>query len=368
MSILMASKKTAREQDAFDRRVFRLITGCTGMTVASISRKLDCDWHTVDRSVKRLLLSGKIKCVENSKNLKIYENAERPLDPYGTLADGLSSDETDAYSPPMTTAHEMTKDCHFDKTTRSHISGCYTVDIKKGGKIEPTIRDKQGFTIGHWNIEPRRLKNALYYKGAIQVQREYIQFQANQNSRGEWTMLSVYPNPRRIYYANAVAHAHIVMNEQVEIVTKILSEDGWEFSGEPILKGTMHYGEVAPELLRYAGRSFREDCDRASLHADHSVPEGELEIYEDSVDPEKTQEHINVIFDLPERLLSMENNLVHLYHILDKMERIHEKNAEMNQSLLENIQLQTSILAELGISRGKDAMAYKTNDDRTGYQ
>lgn len=357
----MVSKKTKEENTVFDKKVFRLITGCSGETIASISRRLGVDWHTVKRSINRLESQGKIKCVENSKNLKIYENAERHIDPYTMLAKEKSGESPTDYTPPMTSSDDPPKNSHFDKRTRVHVTGCYTIDIQRAGKMEEVIRDKQGFTIGKWNLTPKQLRNSIYYRGAIQVNHEYIKFNANQDGKGNWTKLAVYPNERRIYYANATVEAYRVMGEQVEIVAKILTEDGWRFEGEPTLLGTMHYGELNPQLLRYAARSFKEDCDNASLHADHSVPQGELEIYEDPFDKELTQDRINIIFDLPDRLLAMEKEIVSLYKLAQKMTAI-------NQSILNNIQLQSSMLAEMGIVQGEAMKSTFNQDDRTGYQ
>lgn len=366
----MVSKKTLMEQEAFDRKVHRLICGCSGATISSIAKKYGCSWHTVDNSIKRLEEKGKIRCLDKCASPRIYENCERSLDPYGTLGSKLNGDAARVHSPPMTKCEGSHNDSRFDKTTRAHITGSYSVGIIKGGEVKKAIRDKDGFTIGKWDIEPKKLNTALYYSGAVMLpQQEHIRFNAFQSKDGEWTTLSIFPNPRRVYYANATVEAYRVMGEQAEIVTKVLSEDGWRFDGDPVFKGTMHYGEIAPELLRYAGRSFKEDCDNATLHADHSVPEGELEIYEDPFDKERTQDQINIIFDLPDRLLNMERNLVHLYRLLDKQYELSEKNAEINQSLLANIQLQSTLLAEMGIIQGQSAM--KTpgeSEDRTGYQ
>lgn len=365
----MVSKKTLMEQEAFDRRVQRIICGTSGATISSIAKKFGCGWHTVERSIKRLEEKGKIRCIDKCASPRIYENGERKLDPYNTLGGSLSDEMAKIHSPPMTSGDKTSRDGRFDKTTRAHITGSYTVGILKGGEVKKAIHDKDGFTIACWNIEPKKLNASIYYSGAVLLPSEQIKFNAYQSNDGEWTTLSIYPNPRRIYYANATVEAYRVMGEQAEIVTKILSEDGWKFDGQPVFKGTMHYGDIAPELLRYAGRSFKEDCDRASLHADHSIPEGELEIYEDAFDKQKTQDQINIIFDLPDRLLNMERNLVHLYRLLDKQYELSQKNAEINQSLLANIQLQSTLLAEMGIIQGENALKtpYKT-DDRTGYQ
>lgn len=365
----MVSKKTIAEQEAFDRRVRRAICGTTGATISSIAKKYGCGWHTVERSIKRLEEQGKIRCIDKCASPRIYEDGEGKCDPYKVLGKGLNGDLDESHSPPMSSGEGKAKDGRFKKTTRAHITGNYTVPIIKGGEVKKAIRDKDGFTIGYWNVEPKKLNASVYYSGAISIPEEQIKFNAYQSKEGEWTTLSIYPNPRRVYYANATVEAYRVMGEQAELVTKILSEDGWKFDGIPTFNGTMHYGEINPELLRYAGRSFKEDCDNASLHADHSVPEGELEIYEDPFDKQKTQDHINIIFDLPERLLNMERNLVHLYRLLDKQYELSQKNAEINQSLLTNIQLQSTLLAEMGIIQGEGAMKTPYNkDDRTGYQ
>ena len=365
----MVSKKTLMEQEAFDRRVHRLICGTTGATISSIAKKYGCGWHTVDRSIKRLEAQGKIRCIDKCASPRIYENGERPLDPYGTLGDRLNDHSAKVNSPPMTNGEPSSNDSRFKKTTRAHITGNYSVNIVKGGEVKKAIHDKDGFTIASWNLEPKKLKASLYYSGAVMLPGEQIRFNAFQSNEGEWTTLSIYPNPRYVYYAKATVEAYRVMGEQVEIVTKVLSEDGWKFDGQPVFKGTMHYGDIAPELLRYAGRSFKEDCDNAVLHADHSIPGGELEIFEDPLDRDKTQDQINIIFDLPDRLLNMERNLVHLYRLLDKQYELSQKNAEINQSLLANIQLQSTLLAEMGIVQGEKALKtpYQT-DDRTGYQ
>lgn len=358
----MVSKKTKEEQKAFDRRVFNLITGYSGETIASISRRIGCDWHTVQRSVKRLESQGRIRCIENTGNLKIYENSERNINQYETLAKDKSDANSDDNSPPITMSDSSDKKTPMGKTTRAHITGCYSVGICRAGKMDKAIRDEQGFTIGSWNLEPYRLKASIYYKGSISLGvGEQIKFQAHQSKNAQWTTLNIYPNPRRIYYATATVESYRVMGEQAELVTKVLNRDGWEFDGIPVFKGTMHYGEINPELLAYAGRSFKEDMDNASLHADHSVPEGELEIYEDPFDKKRTQENINIIYDLPDRLRAMEESIIALYKLSRELH-------EQNKIIVASTQLQAEALANMGIVQGETAIVRAKTDDRTGYQ
>lgn len=358
----MVKKKTIQEQETFDRRVRRLICGCSGMTISSIAKKFGCGWHTVERSIKRLEESGKIKCVDKCASPRIYEDGERPLDPYRTLAREENPDVANPNSPPMTNGKQPTNDSRFDKTTRVHITGCYSVGIRRKGKMEKAIRDKDGYTIGFWNLEPKKLNASVYYSGAVSLNQEQIKFSAYQTKFGDWTSLSVYPNPRRVYYANATVEAYRVMGEQVEVVTKILAADGWQFDGDPVFKGTIHYGGIAPELLRYAGRSFKEDFDNATVHADHSVPEGELEIYEDPFNKGRTQENINIMYDLPDRIRAMEDAIIGLYKLSRHIVNLQETNVESSKLL-------TEALTNFGIVQAEQMMARSKNeDDRTGYQ
>lgn len=359
----MVSRKTIQEQEAFDRRVHRLICGCTGMTISSIARKFGCGWHTVERSIRRLETSGKIRCVDGCANPRIYENGERPLDPYNTLGKAIDGGTPQSDTPPMTNGEPKSKDGKFEKTTRAHITGCYSVGIRRKGKMEKAIRDSDGYTIGYWNLEQKKLNASVYYSGAVSLNQEQIKFNANQNKYGEWTTLSVYPNPRRVYYATATVEAYRVMGEQVELVTKILSDDGWQFDGDPVFKGTMHYGEIAPELLRYAGRSFKEDFENAAIHADHSVPQGELEVYEDPFNKGRTQENINIMYDLPDRIRAIEDAVLGLYKLSKHIVTLQETNVESSKLL-------TEAMTNFGIIQTEQIMARAkaTEDDRTGYQ
>lgn len=367
----MVSKKTIQEQEAFDRRVHKLICGCSGMTISSIAQKFGCGWHTVDRSLRRLEAQGKIRLVEGCKNPRIYENGERSLNPYETLADKKMANGEDVYTPHITPDDNSLQKGKKDKTTRAHITGCYSIDICRKGEIEKAIPDDKGFTIGAWDLSPRKLKASQYYRGYVSLKDEQIKFRANQNASGEWTTLSVYPNPRRIYYATATVEAHRVMSDQVEIVTRILGKRNWEFSGDPVFKGVMHYGEIAPELLRYAGRSFKEDLDNATLHADHSVPEGELEIYDDPFNRERTQDNINVMFDLPDRIRAMEDGMKEMEAAVVGLYRLYKHIVNLEEINVKSSKLLTEAMTNFGFAQAGQVVArVKTSDDddRTGYQ
>jgi len=367
----MVSKKTIQEQEAFDRRVHKLICGCSGMTISSIANKFGCGWHTVDRSLRRLEAQGKIRLVEGCKSPRIYENGERSLDPYGTLADEKMASGEDVYMPHITPGESSPQKGKKDKTVRAHITGCFSIDICRNGLIEKAIPDDNGFTIGAWNLTPRKLKASQYYKGYVSLKDEQIKFRAHQSNTGEWTTLSVYPNPRTIYYATATVEAHRVMADQVEIVTKILSKRDWEFKGNPVFKGTMHYGGIAPELLRYAGRSFKEDIDNATLHADHSVPEGELEIYDDPFDRERTQDNINVLYNLPDRLRAMEDGIKEMESAVLGLYRLYKRVIELEEINVKSSKLLTETMTNYGYAQAEQVVARaKTSDedDRTGYQ
>lgn len=275
----------------------------TGKSVPTVCQLMKIGRTTGYEYTKKLEYLGEIRRVAGTLSPVLYEDAKKR----GCFGYAGSPEISERFCPAdeleksdLSAPNELTRS---DKFVRAHFAGAWVVSVDKIGDRPTRLEDGQGYTIGGFAPKERLIKKTTVHDGHIMGYHEIIKFTLYLANKGP--KLTIFPNPRQVYYENATIEGPRALERQCLEVCRILERNGWKFSSRPALRGEMHYGDIEPMLLAHANPDHHDD--NAPVHTDASNGEPEVEIYGDSP---TAQRDIDILSTLPERIVSITSALV----------------------------------------------------------
>lgn len=325
------------EREAFDKKVYSYFKVKGTLCPAEISKHFKKKWETAHNSILRLVEKGLIFYhPEISRSPKCYsiwpdhaDNVnQRYFEPSQTSKNGNlrgKSTTSTLDSSPFDegivrgqvvqiiekrgfVCHPSYKGKDLPRTfVRGHIHGQYFVDIKTVGKMPETFIVPDTEITGGWT--KRRMTGNLCYYGHIKFpeDRQDFKIHAMSDKEGNLRGLSVYVHPRYIYHENNSMTASLEFRQQVKDITKVLEYFGWEF-GSIYCKGKYSMAINDPILASHVPVNHSESVtdtvlyDSSPMSADGVCTEAEILDDHDGAEAE-----VNVMVELPKRILAMES-------------------------------------------------------------
>lgn len=300
----------------------------SGLTGKRLAQALGVAPRTAHGYVQRLVLMGEIIDITGDPDStpRIYDDAKKRV-PFCT--------------PPSTPENGVkqkvgvgtTSDCatHPDdeKAMRFHCTGCYDVTVQVLGDHAGRIADDKGLTIGGWTAVSNCNNSKRQYGRLRLPEGDDLKFTLYLAKDGP--KLTVYPQPRDVYYKTASNEGPRALWTQVYTLLNVLTVNhGWVF-GQVIYKGVNHgailSGAIDP-LIKYMDLS--KDDDGARYHIDTSTGTPELEVYYDSP---TAQADANLVYELPDRLENIDKALVMITDSIDKLTSLTSKLASVQANL-----------------------------------
>lgn len=320
------------------RKTKRLVL--SGLSGKRLAKQLGVSVRTAHGYVKRLVLMGELIDITGDPHStpRIYGDGKERV----TFSSLASNPETPIKKTEGvgTTPNSAIKG-ESEKALRFHCTGCYDVAVRTLGEHSGRIPDARGLTVGGWS-------DITSCNGSI---RQYGRLRLPEGDDLKFTLylvkdapkLTVYPQPRDVYYKTASNEGPRALWAQVYSLLDLLKGLGWEF-GQVIYKGTNHgamlTGAIDP-LLKYL--DLNNDSPQSRYHVDMSKGTPELEIYFDSP---TAQDDVNLVYELPDRLNSLEKSLSAVYGALSTITLNMEKLATITAQLASTQANLTNILTK----------------------
>ena len=286
--------------------------------------------RTTERYIEKLVYMGELKDVTGDKKStpRVYEdgrarvcyNSFLSLDGEKSQIDPNNPEIYDFSKRGVPSTPNLSLEGLSSGCVRFHCTGCYEVPVIRLGDSAGRITDKDGYTIGGWS-DMRVCNGSRRQYGTVRLYpNEDLKFTLFYFREGdqEGQKLTVTPNPRDVYYKTAKRTGPPLLEEQVNRLLDVLTNNhNWLFA-RPVFKGTYHFGLTDPELAPLLSLSDKHmDRDDARLHVDMSHGDPELEVYGASDgNLDQAQEDVINIQELPELLDNMKSSLIQIHGVL----------------------------------------------------
>ena len=291
-----------------------VLDGLRGKRLAHV---LGVSERTAQGYIQRLVLMGELVDITSPPNStpRIYDDAKKRVQfcaPPSNTEDAVKKRVGVVSTPdPATCPPE-------DKAIRFHCTGAYICMVQTLGAHTGRISDDRGLTVGGWS-EPVNCNGSIRQYGTLRLpEGDDLKFTLYLAKAGP--KLTVTPQPRDVYYKTANNEGPRALWGQVYSLLNLLIEvHGWQF-GQILYKGTNHgavLSGVIDPLLKFM--ELGHDSDNAPYHIDTSTGTPELEVY---YDHDGAQDDANLIFELPQRLESIQASLIGICKSVDHLAHI----------------------------------------------
>lgn len=180
---------------------------------------------------------------------------------------------------------------------RSHFSGEYQVSIKQIGSLKTCDALPDTETRVYW--KKTGLSTNVSCNGEIYFKDnpKPVRIRTVSTASGDFKILSVWIQPRYVYYIGETETAQAEFIQQVADVTAVLNRLGWVFGSEITAKGQQHHA-INDKVLGALVSHYNEyDDDPVHFDASHGTPE--VEVYGND-----NPETIEMLVRLPEIIQS----------------------------------------------------------------
>lgn len=311
---------TARDLKPHLKKCKRLVL--EGQRGQQLADSLAVSKSTAYNYIEKLVYMGEIIDITGDEHStpRIYEDGRREppfskkieLEKENSQTDEKDPENNDLTKRVVGSSDEGTDTGRPSKVVRFHCTGCWDVPVITLGNHSGRIEDSDGYTIGQWsdmrisNGSRRQYGSARLYPG------EDLKFTLFHAKAGP--KLTVTPNDRLVYYKTADMEGPRLLEEQVNSLLDLLTNNhGWRF-GQPVYKGVDHYALIADELaplLKFADK--KKDIDNAPVHVDTSLGEPEIEVFNDHPG---AIEDVITLYEIPQQLKAMKESLNQVYSTL----------------------------------------------------